>query len=60
MPRSSDSSALRTTLDRLSDALALVETAEHALDAADASGAALATLRAGIAGLKTAHTEKPA
>lgn len=46
---------LAQILDDFSDALAFVETAQEALDAAEVAGAHLATLRRGIADLRLAH-----
>jgi citrate lyase beta subunit len=46
---------LAQVLDDFSDALALVETAQEALEATEIAGAPLATLRRGLADLRLAH-----
>jgi len=46
---------LAQILDDFTDALALVETAQEALEATEIAGAPLATLRRGIVDLRLAH-----
>ena len=46
---------LAQILDDFTDALALIETAQEALEATEIAGAHLATLRRGIADLRLAH-----
>lgn len=53
--RAASVAMLRQVLDELSDALALVETAEQAMDATGMAGALLVTLRRSTEDLRLAH-----